>query len=330
MRPGLDLWRSRFGGKFIYDFLETWVTKDVSCATAPDETGFYSLRIRVCGSACHPPDLVINGLTFAAPQLLKDIGCPPPPPPERCGGDASCHSCPGGNSIGGGGPAAGGGGGGPGDGPDGGGQSGPGAYLYYTGGGAGGPGLPGSAAWNATLGRYWSHRYAQRIVEDPDDSHVWLITEYGTFRELGSLSGGVYEVLAPSNEYRTLERTGTGWTLSDLDGTVMEFDSGGKWLSTTGRNLALMTSGVYDGSGRLEEVDLPDLRQELFAYYEAPDPQEGKLKQITEVGIDGVTTSEWHYHWTGDDLTRIDRPDGTALEYAYDTDPSRLPDPRHA
>ena len=34
-------------------------------------------------------------------------------------------------------------------------------------GGAGSPGNPGQAAWNAILGRGWSHDYAERIVPDP-------------------------------------------------------------------------------------------------------------------------------------------------------------------
>jgi len=153
---------------------------------------------------------------------------------------------------------------------------------------------------------------------DPADSHVWLITRYGTFREFGNLTGGVYEVLAPSDEYRTLKRTSIGWTLTDLDGTVTEFDDAGRWLSTTARNPAVVTQGHYDPSGRLDEVDLPDQRKELFAYYEAPDPAEGKLKAITEVGVDGVSTYEWQYLWSGDDLERIVRPDQTALKYLYD------------
>ena len=48
------------------------------------------------------------------------------------------------------------------------------------------------------------------------------------------------------------------------------------------------------------------------------DPAAGKLWTITEVGIDGTSTLEWTYSWTGDDLMRIDRPDGTALEYLYE------------
>ena len=34
--------------------------------------------------------------------------------------------------------------------------------------------------------------------------------------------------------------------------------------------------------------------------------------------MDLVTSRAWSYSWTGDDLTRIDRPDGTAIVYTYD------------
>ncbi|HMB54132.1 MAG TPA: hypothetical protein VKU40_12505, partial [Thermoanaerobaculia bacterium] len=38
---------------------------------------------------------------------------------------------------------------------------------------------------------------------------------------------------------------------------------------------------------------------------------------ITEVGTDGTSELEWSYTWTSDDLTRIDRPDGTAWVMTY-------------
>jgi YD repeat-containing protein len=45
----------------------------------------------------------------------------------------------------------------------------PGATLRYRGGGTGHPDHPKPPSWNATLGRFWSHDYAEAIVEDPDD-----------------------------------------------------------------------------------------------------------------------------------------------------------------
>ena len=36
------------------------------------------------------------------------------------------------------------------------------------------------------------------------------------------------------------------------------------------------------------------------------------------MGVDGTTTREWSYTWSGDDFTRVDRPDGTAFLYLYD------------
>jgi RHS repeat-associated protein len=305
------------------DRTRTYLEKnDLTCAGAPYDFGTYSIRVQTCQGEGPCPFLFplscgreVDRVGKAFVVTAEDLGCPVPPP-ERCKGDASCESCPGGNSIGGGGAAAG-GPGGPGD-P----QSGRGAYLYYTAGGAGAAGLPGSAAWNVALGRHWSHDYAQRIVEDPleldpPESRVHLITEYGTYRTFFGLVGGVYTEVSPSDEYRTLEHTAMGWTLTDLDGTVTEFDAAGLWRSTTDRNDNAKTA-VYD-TGRLAEVHFPDQRKELFAYHDAPDPAEGKLASITEVGIDGATTREWRYFWSGENLVGIERPDGTAVEYFYDT-----------
>jgi len=191
-------------------------------------------------------------------------------------------------------------------------DGGPGADLSYRSGGAGAAGLPGSAAWNAALGRHWSHSYAQRIVLDPDETHVWLITERGTFREFGNLTGGDYETLRPSDEKRTLHRIGvTGWKLRDPDGTVVEFDTNGLWLSTTDRN-GNATTGDYVGD-ELIEVGFPDGRSETFTY-----DASGKLETITEVGVVGSETRTWIYVWNGDDLERVERPDGTAWVMVYD------------
>ena len=58
-------------------------------------------------------------------------------------------------------------------------------------------------------------------------------------------------------------------------------------------------------------VAMPDGRHEDFTTLN------GKVRTITEVGLDGSTSRVWTYTWTGNDLTRIDRPDGTALDYRY-------------
>ncbi len=60
-------------------------------------------------------------------------------------------------------------------------------------------------------------------------------------------------------------------------------------------------------------MSFPDGLEEDFGY----DPTSGKLASITEVGVGGASSRIWSYTWTGDDLTRVDRPDGTALLYAY-------------
>ncbi|HSK76427.1 MAG TPA: RHS repeat-associated core domain-containing protein [Thermoanaerobaculia bacterium] len=57
---------------------------------------------------------------------------------------------------------------------------------------------------------------------------------------------------------------------------------------------------------------MPDGRREDFFYHPS-----GKLAEIRQVGIDGTTGRSWLYTWSGDDLVRIDRPDGTALEFLY-------------
>ena len=266
-----------------------WFT-DVSCSTGANAW------VQAVATAC--------GETQAI-DAASLPGCPKPPRKSGCGKrDASCSLC----FDPGGGVGAAGGGPGFGD-PPGPPKMGPGAKLAYLAGGAGSPGNPGQAAWNTILGRGWSHDYAQRIV--PATGRAWLITESASFREyIDADNNGLYEKVSPEDEYRTLTKTATGWTLRDLDGTVTNFDSSGLWLSTTDRNgnakIATYTAG------RLTAISMADGRSERFSYHAS-----GKLAAITEVGVDGVAERTWAYTWTGNDLVSIEAPDGTGQRFEY-------------
>jgi hypothetical protein len=159
-----------------------------------------------------------------------------------------------------------------------------------------------------------------RLFTDPNETRVWLIEKTGTFREFRNPDGsGVYQTVSPSSEKRTLTwlGAGVGWSLRELDGVVHSFDDLGRWTaSTPPEGPTFATTGLYTG-GKLDSVEFPDGRREDFAYYPAGDPSEGKLHTITEVGIDNLTTRTWEYVWSGDDLVRVNRPDGTALVFTY-------------
>ncbi|HET9225459.1 MAG TPA: RHS repeat-associated core domain-containing protein, partial [Thermoanaerobaculia bacterium] len=187
----------------------------------------------------------------------------------------------------------------------------------YRAGGVGGAGWPGSAAWNTTLGRHWAHTFSERIVQGTGVGHVWLLARDATFREFTDPGlDGTYETVSPSDEYRDLFKVSGGWELRSLDGTVQSFDNAGLWTQTVDRNgkakVAQYTGGV------LTRVALPDGRREDFGY----DDITGKLETIVEVGIDGATSRTWTYTWEGNDLKRIDRPDGTVWEFFYSSDPA--------
>src|SRR5436305_917652 len=154
------------------------VSASVTCSNP--SASHYTLNLISCPSAspgsCTKTASV--DLDFAGAA-----GCNTPPPDDCC---KSCGTC---IAHGGGGPGGGCSspvrGGGPVCGPD---NSGPGAHLVYRAGGAGGLGFPGSTAWKAALGLYWSHEHAMRIVPDTTFTHVWLITERASFREFKSLA----------------------------------------------------------------------------------------------------------------------------------------------
>ena len=103
-----------------------------------------------------------------------------------------------------------------------------------------------------TLGRFDERILgrAERIVPDPDDSHVWLITRLGTYREFWRPVGGVYQETSPSDEYRTLTRTASGWELRELDGTFHSFGTDGRWTGTADAN-GNARLPTYDAAGIL-------------------------------------------------------------------------------
>ncbi|HEX6899358.1 MAG TPA: RHS repeat-associated core domain-containing protein [Thermoanaerobaculia bacterium] len=292
------------GSEIFFERGDAWIQiGGFSCAAGASLAGEYTLQADVCRTGC-PQPVAERRATISinlSPPQLEAIFCKKPPA-SGCPGKAPAGACclgPGGGSSPGGG-----GGGTGGDG------TGPGAHLYYLAGGVGHPDHPGAAVWQPALGRYWSHTYAERIVLDPNDSHVWLITMYGTYVEFSGLSGGVYATTRPSDDYRKLHRTAAGWELRSLDGTVQSFDAAGRWSRMVDRN---GNARVADYSaGPLTRVTMPDGRREDFVYHPG-----GKLAEIREVGIDGTTGRSWLYTWSGDDLVRIARPDGTALEFFY-------------
>ncbi|MGH9363565.1 MAG: hypothetical protein ACRD2T_16775, partial [Thermoanaerobaculia bacterium] len=272
----------------------------------PEREGTRSREVSCAGGA--------NRLLVATGRACGDTkteaeaalpGCPAPPRFHPCKED-ECGGCVGGWPGGGGPPV---GGGPPGLGGDG---FGPGARLSYLGGGVGAPGNPGRTEWSATLGRNWSHDYAERIVPDASvTGRVWLLDRDGGFvRFTDTDADGLYEAVAPEDEDRTLSRAGAGWELRDLDGTVETFDGSGNWTETRDRNGNAKSATYADG--RLASVAMPDGRREDFGY-----DASGKLASITEFGVGGAAVRSWGYRWTGEDLVAIDRPDGTELRFVY-------------
>ncbi|MEM6456235.1 MAG: hypothetical protein AAF772_14155, partial [Acidobacteriota bacterium] len=308
------------GGTAIWDDIgDAWIQgANFSCADPEAMTngGMYTLRVRVCQGAtfCTRSDE-----TVPVPFMPDDVAgalCPPAPPPPKpwgCGEEDGCETAcmgPGGGPGGAGGGGSSAAGGGAAAGPA---ASGPGAMLRYQAGGVAHPGAFRPTDWVATLGRYWSHDYAEHIVVDPNPSRVWLLTRWATYRRFDDLDlDGVYETSVPSDEYRRLSYdAASGWTLRALDGTTHRYDLDGQWIETADRHGNAKTA-QYDASGRLERVDFPDGRREDFGY-----DATGKLTTIIEVGVDGQPQRTWTYAWTGNDLTRIDRPDGTVWRFDY-------------
>ncbi|HWM94596.1 MAG TPA: RHS repeat-associated core domain-containing protein, partial [Thermoanaerobaculia bacterium] len=311
-----------FGGQINFDNLDTYVQRGITCAQAWATN--LSMKIRVCaGSACENAN---NNKTIDIPAvgLALGIGCVAPPPytcTEGSGnssgaGAASCPLCQpvggeGGCSV----PTA---GGGPSCEPAWMGKS----QLRYAAGGVGGDNLPGTTAWRTVLGRYWSHDYAEKIVMDPNNTHVWLLTRHGSFREFSNLAAGgglrLYQTHVPSDEHRKLyfDTATSGWQLHSLDGRKDYFLSDGRWDKTTfAQDVTHPVQATYNGSNQLTAVSFPDGRSDTFTYHGS-----GKLASITENAVSGSGTSSrtWSFTWSGDELTIATRPDGTAWQFVYD------------
>jgi RHS repeat-associated protein len=299
-----------------------------SCADPETTNRTFDVTVTACANAGCSHSPATTSLTLGGPAVAAQL-CAPADPPPPCN---SC-SCKVGGGAGDGPPASpkssGGGGSGDSSGtglPIGGGgaQAAPpgqaGTTLRYTAGGAGTAGTPGAAAWHANLGRGWSHDFAERIVVDPDYQHVWFITRNANFVEFSDPSGGgtslLYATVAPSDEFRKLHYdTSTGeWQLHWLDGTVQNFSTAGRWLSTVDRNGNAWEATGYTGD-KIDGVTFPDGRSETFTY-----DLNGKLGTVVLAGVGGTPTRTWIYQWAGDDLYRIYQPDGIFRRFQYRSD----------
>ena len=290
------------GARITTDRGEAWIQRPFRCGVSSGGN-VYNLRVTVCDEVSDCEKVRHTTVDLTAPTITQAV-CPPPPEKNDCD-DCTCESTGAGPGSGAAPPFGGGA-------SSGGAATGPGTVWFYKAGGIGRPNQVGSDLWD---GRYWSHSYGQRIFQDADPDIVHLITERAVYRTYTDTdSDDTYDEVDPASEYRKLEKTVNGWTLTDLDGSITLFNTAGRWLSTTDRhgNAKIAT---YSGS-ELQSVAMPDGRREDFTYLS------GKIHTITEVGVDGSTFRTWTYTWTGQDLTRIDRPDGTALAYLYD-------DPKH-
>jgi RHS repeat-associated protein len=308
-----------FGGQIGKDNLDNWLRKSLSCTQAWSSS--YSVKVRVCPSTSCESSGVID---IPAADLATALGCPlrlPNTCTEGSGGSSgaagtSCPLCqPVGGESGCSVPVA---GGGPSCEPLWLGK----ARVRYAAGGVGGDGLPGATAWRTTLGRFWTHDYAERIVMDPNNSHVWLLTRHGSFRELSNLAAGsglrLYQTRAPSDEFRKVyfDTATNGWQLHSLDGRKDFFLSDGRWDKTIfASDPANPIQGTYNGSNQLVSVSFPDGRSDSFTYHPG-----GKLASITENPVvgSGTPARTWSFTWSGDLLTDAGRPDGTAWQFFYD------------
>jgi RHS repeat-associated protein len=229
-----------------------------------------------------------------------DADGPPPAPPKKTRGEGGGSL----NATGGGAGAT---------------PPGPGATLNYQAGGAGFWGTPAFDAWRTTIGRGWSHEFAERIFQAPDEEHVWLVTRNATFREFEALDAGgglrKYQTRRPSDEYRSLyyDTATGGWELHDLAGTIAYFSASGLWQETVDRNGNTWSAASYSGS-QITAVDMPDGQRDEFTYLN------GKLRKIIRRGVDGTSTRTWTYTWGGRDLARVDLPDGRSVIMKYGTE----------
>ncbi len=247
-------------------------TATVAVACGDPSSLRHTLELDACPCAptgCPPSWGACPKTTSVAIDFSAAAGCVEEPPQDDC---EQCPGCPAGGPSGIGSSGAGGRSPGKkGSATDGGGfrvtgkgvsitpgDSGPGAMLTYFAGGVGHPGFPGTAAWNAALGRYWSHDFAERIVVDTvNPDKVWLLTRIGNFRSFTDGNGdGLYEGATPSNEYRKLVKTAGEYELRYLDGTTAFFDLQGRWQRNVDRNGNALV-GSYNGSGQLVSAELP-------------------------------------------------------------------------
>ncbi|HKZ19447.1 MAG TPA: DUF6531 domain-containing protein [Acidimicrobiia bacterium] len=161
------------------------------------------------------------------------------------------------------------------------------------------------SSFNGPLGFGWSHNYLMRLVF-PATGRVVFVDGQGRSAYFSQRGGGVWD--ENKIEHLILTQPGTpAWRVTDKHQTKYEFDPNGVLTRVADRNNNQLTFAYT--SGDLTSITDTFGRTVTLSY------AGGKLDTVSA----GSRTVSYSY--TGDNLTRVDLPDGSFFTYAY-TDPS--------
>jgi RHS repeat-associated protein len=155
----------------------------------------------------------------------------------------------------------------------------------------------------STVGYGWTSTFTERlIIEASDINLVQGGGRYVLFKNNGS-----GQWVNETSKKRIITANASGYQLKESNGTIKQYNSTGNLLSITDRNNNIR-SYTYSGNDLLSISD--NFGRSLSFIY-----TDGKLSQISSI------LGSWAYSYQNDNLTQVDKPDGTNIQYIYD-DPS--------
>jgi YD repeat-containing protein len=163
------------------------------------------------------------------------------------------------------------------------------------------------STFNGPLGFGWHHSYLTRL-EFPATGRVVFVDGQGRGAYFSRRGEGSW--VENRIEHLVLTQPGTpAWRVTDKHQTKFEFDSAGVLTRIADRNNNQLTLGYT--AGDLTSITDTFGRTVTLTYSGG---------RIDTISAGGRTVS---YTYTGDDLTRVDLPDGSFFTYAY-TDPGDI------
>lgn len=178
-----------------------------------------------------------------------------------------------------------------------------------------------NSLWNQTnppfnagmFGDGWTSDFEERLQTPGGYIKYWNRSGNSWIFKSDPYSGNTWDVVSPPNQHASIyyNQTTSQYTLSFADGSSKIFNAQGYLTAVSDRN-GNQTALQYDANARIMKITAPGGQWIAFTYGNSVFPN---LVTSAQDGVGTVAT----YAYNGTNLTQVVYPDGSQLDYFYDS-----------